>query len=150
MAESTDERIKRFLAKQAAEIAEADRAKELAQERVASTRQAQQKWAADADIIRTILQEFMRKMAQLSPELQFEDIGVQGGSTATGHITGKLADKLVDATIRVVPDGTISASTAGPQFAHVRVQFGSPRQLSVFSATKAQYEQLLLDLLGAD
>jgi hypothetical protein len=147
MAGTADERIKHFIEKRAAAEKQV---KDAAAQREGEIARATAKSRDAFNLIEGVLKELESKLAPASPLFRTKEPGVHPGYIATLNIIGRLAGKSVDAAIHVRPDGTITAASAGPTYAQGKVQFGNERHLSVFTASKDQYEELLLDLLGID
>jgi hypothetical protein len=145
MTGTADERIKRFIEKRAA--AE-NQVKDAAAQREGEIARATAKLRDAFNLIEGVLKELESKLAPASPLFRTKEPSVHPGYIATLNIIGRLAGKSVDAAIHVRPDGTITS--AGPTNAQGKVQFGNERHLSVFTASKDEYEELLLDLLGID
>jgi hypothetical protein len=145
MTGTADERIKRFIEKRAAAEKQV---KDAAAQREGEIARATAKLRDAFNLIEGVLKELESKLAPASPLFRTKEPSVHPGYIATLDIIGRLAGKSVDAAIHVRPDGTITAASAGPT--QGKVQFGNERHLSVFTASKDEYEELLLDLLGID
>jgi hypothetical protein len=141
MTGTADERIKRFIEKRAAAETQV---KDAAAQREGEIARATAKLRDAFNLIEGVLKELESKLAPASPLFRTKEPSVHPGYIATLNIIGRLAGKSVDAAIHVRPDGTITAASEG------KVQFGNERHLSVFTASKDEYEELLLDLLGID
>jgi len=151
MSTSTNDRINRFLKKQEtlveSEADEAQHARDEKKRREARVAQVQAKWAEDTDVINGILKDFADKMAPLSPQFYFMDLGAPPhGMAAQSRITGHLGVNAVAINLSVDTDGILH----GSQWQETLGSNLSTHTLAVLTADKTQYENFILALLGVD
>jgi hypothetical protein len=150
MPDSTDQRIKHFLQRKAAEAQIAEKAKQQADreehERKDVAERVKEKWTTDTYMIAEILKDFEQKMSVVGVQLTFQDAGQKGTALAVGHITGRVSGSELQFTLSVEPAGEIHAFR-GPKAGHIHAQFTSPSKVSVLTAGRAQYEALILDFI---
>ena len=148
-----DERIRRFLARQAeaAVAAEKERQEENAreQERKIKTDRIQKKWVADTHVINAILRELKSKMVPIEYDLNFQDVGPSHNGVAGGIIVGRFGGEDVHLALEVKDNGLIEPHEKGSKVGFTRI-IATAAKISVLTANTGEYEALILDLLGVD
>jgi hypothetical protein len=143
MPKSADDRIKRFLEKKASGDKQA---KEGLARREAEMAQVKAKGEEALESIRELVRELNSDLSAASAHLEYEEnAGIQPGFLATGTIVGTLASKPVNSAIRIRPNGDIAAYRYQ---ASSQTEVTKKRHLSVLTATREQYKELILDVLG--
>jgi hypothetical protein len=148
-----DERIKRYLDKRAKDAsdksaAEAD-ANRVEEERKATAARYLKKWTADTRVIAAVLADLGKKLAAARADLSFQDMGPNEAAIAVGRIAGELAGEPVDFVLSVGRDGNVEGSKRRP-LAHSKMRLTSPTKFPILTASAAEYEAVILDLLDVD
>ena len=151
MSTATDERIRDIL-RIWTQNQQADREKKRAQEQTEQQQQLvariREKWRSDTHLIAAILKDFEQKLAELQVQLVFQDRASAHGETiAVGSIAGHVTGNDLQLTLNVHPNGHMLVFKEGAKIDHMQIPLLSPKTVSVLTADRDQYENLILDYI---